>query len=652
MNIFDVESYNPGSELFPLRNELNNFVCRKSIEAFSSGDAQRDAVKTVEELESRKSFLRSKFIDAIGGLPPGDTPLNPKVTGVIECEDFHIEKVVFESRPKVFVTANLYMPYGITSPRGAVLFLCGHHKQAKHEPEYQIVCRHLVNEGLIVLALDPVGQGERLSFYETSIKDTTVEWGVQEHTYAGNQCLLLGDSIARYFLHDAMRGIDYLCSRPEVDAEKIGVTGNSGGGTQTSLVMVCDPRIAAAAPATFIMNRQSYLETEKSQDMEQIWPKVSKLGFDHEDILLMMAPKPVLVLAVKYDFFPIEGTRRTVGRAKRFWQVYDKENNLSICEDESHHMYTESLAKKAAQFFSIHLLSKDGNYAEKAVYPLAPSMLWCTKSGNVRGEIEGARFVYEENCQHLSEIESKQRLIEDDKRRKKAYEWLKDRVFSTREECELNPRIFEMHQFNALTLQVCIWRSQKSLHSNALLLRDYRFSGQELPVTVAIWEWGTKCIQPHIKWIRETCNSGRAVLVLDVSGEGALLPDTAVGDPPARYFFGSVYRLATDLIWLDDSLPAIRTYDVIRALDMIEAWPGLSNKDIGIYGYGSKALYGQLAAFLDTRISSLQVHDNIKSFAGLVRSRHYDDYDALSVNLPEVLKYFDIPDLKRWAEGD
>ena len=109
-----------------------------------------------------------------------------------------------------------------------------------------------------------------------------------------------------------MRGFDYLCTRPEVDPKKIGITGNSGGGTQSSMAMLWDRRYAAAAPATFIMTREEYLYVGGGQDSEQIWPGFTSNGYDHDDILFAMAPKPVLVLAVDYDFFPIEDRKSVV----------------------------------------------------------------------------------------------------------------------------------------------------------------------------------------------------------------------------------------------------------------------------------------------------------------------------------------------------
>ncbi|WJH33578.1 prolyl oligopeptidase family serine peptidase [Paenibacillus sp. CC-CFT747] len=300
MNLSQLENYFVD---YDVNDELKQHVYGRSIEAFARGDQARDAIVNRDQLEARRTHLRGKFMEAIGGIPACDTALNPRTTGRVQGEGFSIEKIMFESRPQTYVTANLYIPDSLDSPRGAVLFLCGHDREAKHSEEYQTVCRILVHSGLVVLAIDPIGQGERFSYYEADAGELTVADGIIEHEYAGMQCLPLGDGLARYFLHDAMRAIDYLTTRPEVDPARIGVTGNSGGGTQTSMLMLADPRLAAAAPGTFIMSRQSYLITGQAQDAEQVWFGMSAAGLDHEDILLAMAPRPVLVLAVTNDFF-------------------------------------------------------------------------------------------------------------------------------------------------------------------------------------------------------------------------------------------------------------------------------------------------------------------------------------------------------------
>jgi hypothetical protein len=638
--------------LYDVKDQLRRFVYDRSDEAFAAGDAARDAVQTKDQLEARKIYIREKLIEGIGGLPSSDTPLNAKVTDIVEGEGFRVEKVIYESRPNTYVTSNLYIPDGITAPRGAVLFVCGHHDQAKHQPEYQIVCRYLVKAGLVVLAIDPIGQGERFSYYESSIQESTVSPGTSEHDYAGSQCWPLGDGLARYFVHDAMRGIDYLCTRPEVDPDKIGITGNSGGGTQCSLVMICDPRVAAAAPATFIMNRQTYMHANQAQDAEQIWPGMTALGFDHEDILLSMVPKPVLVLAVKYDFFPIEGTRRTVERTRRFWEMYGKDNSFGLFEDASIHKYTRPMAKKAAEFFSWHLLGNMASPSDQEVEPITPSLLWCTKSGQVRGEMENSRAAFEENRDRVNELETIRTSTSENERKEKALIWLKEKVFASRKPCDLNPRYMPMSNIDEMMVENSIWWSQEGIFNHAYTFRNYLFLDKSIPLSIAVWDGGTTQLLSHLEWIRKTSSSGRAVMVLDVSGVGALIPHSFNKNNDPLDFYEVIHKLTDDLFWLNDSMAALRTYDVLRAIDMAEQMPHIDKNDIQIYAYGRQSLYAQMSSVLDKRIKGIQVVNGMGSITDWIRERHYNNYDIISVMLPGMLKYFDLPDLAQWVSQD
>jgi hypothetical protein len=650
MKIQELENYR--IRIYDVKDQLKRFIYDRSKAAFAEGDKERDAVQNIQELESRQTMIREKFIESIGGLPPSDTPLNAIVKGAIQANGYKIEKVIFESRPDVFVTANLYLPDGITSPRGAVIFLCGHHELAKHHPEYQTVCQYLVNAGLVVLAMDPVGQGERLSYYESSIQTTTVASCTTEHDYAGSQCWPLGDGLARYFVHDAMRAIDYLCTRQEVDPSKIGVTGNSGGGTQTSLVMMCDPRIAAAVPATFIMNRQTYMYAGGAQDAEQIWPGFSANGFDHEDILLSMVPRPVRVLSVTYDFFPLEGARTTVARTKRFWEMYGKGDCIDLVEDDSTHRYTKALAKAAAMFFSKHLLGTSFAPLEDMIQPIEPSLLWCTASGQIRGDIDTLKMVHEENLDRLAQIETLRHSVAEPARKQSAMSWLREKVFYSRKPCDLNPRHNILQgQLYELTFYNSLWWSQEGVFNYALIFRDFRFLGQKLPLTIAVWDGGTTQLQPHLHWIRETCRSGRAVMVLDVSGSGALLPHSLNNNDPLE-FYEIIHKLSCDLIWLNDSMAAMRTYDVIRSLDVAERLEDISSEDIHLYAYGHQGLYARIAAALDDRIAEVDVTNGMDSYRNWITARHYDPKGIMSLIIPGMLKHLDLPDLDRKAIQD
>jgi hypothetical protein len=653
MNTCDIGKYLESSALYNYRGMFREYVNGMSYAAYDAGDRDRDGIAGIRQFEERRESLRDVFIKAIGGLPPMDTPLNAVITGVVTGDGCRVEKVMFESRPRAYVTANLYMPNGITKPTGAVLFLCGHFEKAKHDEEYHTVCMHLAQAGLVVLAQDPIGQGERLSYYDSQLQETTVQWGVAEHCYAGHQCLMLGDSIARYFVHDAMRGIDYLCTRPEVDPQRIGVTGNSGGGTQTSLVMICDRRVAAAAPTTFIMSRRAFQETESAQDLEQVWPGMSKHGFDHEDILLSMAPNPVLVNAVTYDFFPIEGTRSMVERVRRFWAMYGREGNLELSEDLSDHHYTPTLAKASARFFARHLIGGETVNGEGSVVPLQTRQLWCTKSGQVRGDFPQARAVHEENIDRLSALQKRRGVLADKELKAMALSWLKEQVLSHREHCVLNPRFIEGCVFNGLHLQSCFWWTQKGLLNHGLMIRDVSFQGSDLPVTIAIWDGGTSSASSHMKWIYRQCRSGRAVMVLDVTADGVFTPQDngSNGSLRAGDLYGPLYKFGSDLLWLGDSIAALRTYDVLRTLDMVGQWPGTVSQGMKLYCEGMGSLYGRCTALLDRRATDLETDAGGEGLAEQASARHYDDSNAICGCIPGMLQYFDLTDLDKWREG-
>ena len=642
----------------PLRDtsdQLRDYVYRLSDRAFQKGDADRDAVVTAAQLKERQEYVRRSFLHAVGTMPSVKTPLHAKTTGRLFFDGYHVEKIIYESRPCHYVTTNLYIPENLKAPSAAVLFLCGHHTEGKHVDTYQIACQYLVSAGLIVLSQDPVGQGERWSYFDPALKLEIIKSSCPEHDYTGFQNLALGESIAGYFAYDAMRGLDYLETRPEVDPARIGVTGNSGGATQASMLMLCDDRVAAAAPATFIMSRSAYLHTGQAlQDCEQIWPGLTSQGVDHEDILLAMAPKPVLVLAVTDDFFPLESTEETVRRCRRFWELSKNGGNLELYVDDAKHNFTRKLANAAAVFFAKHLLGRDiERIDDQKVNPLPTKSLWCTRSGQVNGELPGARFVYDANQELLDEKLRLRGRRSAGERRRDADAFLREKVFTNRTPSPLClKRTMTTKNVLELLCDSYLWNTQKDMVNHGLLFRAVEYHKECLPVTVALWEGGTSSLQAHYECLRKACHSGRAVLVLDVSGSGAvsqrsLMPDTAPGD-----FCGVLYKLTYDLLWLDDSLAALRVYDLLRCLDMLGQNSGVSLRDTEIYTYGRCSVYADLACFLDARIKTVESRRPLTSYADFIRSRYYDPRDIAGIILPGLVDYTDLDEIRTWNRTD
>jgi hypothetical protein len=171
-----------------------------------------------------------------------------------------------------------------------------------------------------------------------------------------------------------------------------------------------------------------------------------------------------------------------------------------------------------------------------------------------------------------------------------------------------------------------------------------------LPITIAIWDGGTTSIHEHLPWLQETLESGRTVLVLDVSGAGNITP-LASNPRPLHDYKGFVKKLGEDLIGLGDSLAALRAYDVTRAVDACAQGPEIDDKDVELLGHGRHSIYALLAGAVESRINSLRADGGWEGFAQFVSTREYQYNDITSVVIPGVLRHFDLPDLRRWVNN-
>ena len=253
--------------------------------------------------------------DIIGPFPE-KTPLNAKITGTVKKDSYKVENIIYESLPGFYVTSSLFIPDKRQKHAPAILFCSGHSHGVYRLESYQLPLLNLVKKGFIVLAIDPVSQGERLQYFDPEKGASIIGSSTKEHSYPAVQVFLTGKSIARYFTWDGIRGIDYLVSRKEVDPQRIGVHGLSGGGTQTAYISALDDRVVASAPACYITSWRRLLESIGVQDGEQNLYNGIVNGIDHADYIEVRAPKPTLIMANTGDFFSIQGSRETYDELK------------------------------------------------------------------------------------------------------------------------------------------------------------------------------------------------------------------------------------------------------------------------------------------------------------------------------------------------
>ena len=209
-------------------NLLDLHLYRQACNYLDMREAEIECLKTKSDWQKRQYYVKKLFMEIVGPFHER-TPLNPQITGIIKKNDYTIEKIIFESMPNYHVTGCLFIPDDIIEKRPAILFVSGHSRMAFRRDAYQQVIHNLVKKGFIVFAIDPMGQGERMQYTDEEKKKNGLygKSPTHEHSYANNQCLLSGSSVARYWIWDGMRAIDYLISRKEVDADRIGVTGLS-----------------------------------------------------------------------------------------------------------------------------------------------------------------------------------------------------------------------------------------------------------------------------------------------------------------------------------------------------------------------------------------------------------------------------------------
>jgi hypothetical protein len=338
-----------------------------------------NGLKTRAGAENRQKHIRETLLRLMGGIPEYKGKLRSAVTGTLKQPGYRIEKLWFESAPGYPVTANLYVPDKPGRHPG-ILYSMGHWDLAK-AVAYSIA-GNLALKGFVVLVYDPVGQGERLQAFEPRIGASLRGGATAQHMQDGARVILNGTALIRWFIMDSRAALDYLISRPEVDATRLGASGCSGGGTQTAFFAAVEPRLRAAAPACYITSFHE-LFTGSVGDSEQSAPGFIAAGLDQADLIASFAPRPYLVINTEEDFFPIAGSRRAVADARKVYELFDASSQLEHSIGPGGHGTPLVTREALYAFFLKHLGDPAASSKEHDIAPLAPVDLRVTATGQV-----------------------------------------------------------------------------------------------------------------------------------------------------------------------------------------------------------------------------------------------------------------------------
>jgi dienelactone hydrolase len=336
------------------------------IHRYLAGEVKRlsdhflDGAKTRTQWEAKRPRLKEEFLDMLGLWPvPPRTDLRPTVTGTLDRGGVTIEKLHFQSRPGLYVTGNLYRPKSVSAKLPAILYVCGHSNKGRdgNKTAYQDHGLWFANNGYVCLMVDTLQLGEVAGKHHGTYNLGRFWWLNRGYTPAGVECW------------NGIRAIDYLQSRPEVDPDRIGVTGISGGGATTVWVAAADDRVKVAVPVSGMSDLESYVSHNVINGHCDCMFFVNTYQWEWTTALALFAPKPLLFANSDHDtIFPMDGNRRVIARLRKCYAMLGAADKVDEYVSKGGHAYRPDLRVAVYRFINTHLKGDTGP-VEDADFP-------------------------------------------------------------------------------------------------------------------------------------------------------------------------------------------------------------------------------------------------------------------------------------------
>jgi cephalosporin-C deacetylase-like acetyl esterase len=679
-----VRKENPNSPANIGRTQLTNYLDDIAAKETAARRATIAAITTRTQAEARQREVRKKILTLIGGLPE-KTPLNAKSLGTTQAEGFRIEKILYESQPNFPVTALLYLPDAKPGANPntqqklpAIVVAPGHGFTGK-ATDY-IFASTFARNGFAVLSYDPIGQGERLQYPDPDHPgQTLLKASTGEHGEAGLQPTLIGDALARTFAWDGIRAVDYLQSRPEIDPDRIGAFGCSGGGTMTALLGALDPRVHAIAVACYLTSFDTLLPTLGPQDAEQSTPNFIASGLDFPDWVELAAPRPYAIISTAQDMFPYAGALATATESRRFYALFDPASagtptgnpppgiptGPTLNPDTSNsipataalqwitgigrHGNLGPIAGQIVSFFLTHLAHSDaqpivppppalGTSPSALPSTLPKDALQVTPTGQVSTSYPGVETVQTFTLKRAQRtVRNELRVISlEEKVREVTHATIKpgDSAPVNTESPPLeSPPEGDVHVRHRFTLATA-----PGINIQA---EFYRPADGKHPVLIVLKDSLAPSLEPsrveEIKRFHALADAGTAVLVI------APRPSPPGNEETKASILGPFYLTELRAELVGKTLLGLRVDDVIAAVNFTSGGTTVDPNQITAQASGHLGLVLLHAAVLDPRLKHITIDHTLESYASLLHAPM--PIDAPEDILPGVLLHYDIPDL-------
>jgi len=644
LNVFQqwIKWNNPGSLVL-------NHLDKQAEEYYKIRDNEIARLKTKNDWIKRQQVVKNKLNELIGTFPRKEA-LNPEITGITQKEGYRIEKIIYEPVPGFYETGCLYIPDKINGKAPAILNVFGHDQASFREEYYQVIITNLVKKGMIVFAIDPLGQGEHVQYYDPKINFSAIGYSVIEHSYMGNVCFISGSSSAKYFIWDGIRAIDYLLTRKEVDPENIGVTGFSGGGTVSAYLGAYDDRVEVAVPCSWPLTFRTQLETKGIQDAENTLIHGLTKGITFEDLIEVRSPKPTLMaFTTRDENMAFKGARDALREAKKTYAAFGKESNLQLVEDDAKHSMTPKIRLAIYAFFQKHF-NMPGNPAEEKTDLPAVEELTVTPTGQIATS-KGGKMIFD-----LNKTESEKLINNIEQSRKNIVNHLNKVKIKAKEISgyvspgldKEEPFINGRYQRDGYTVQLDAIAGESDEYAIPILLFKPDDNLVKHSAILYLHSKGKVNDAEPGGEIEKLVKKGYIVAAADVLGVGETTNTAARG-------FTDGYTA----LLIGRSMVGIRAGDIVRVANYLKSQSDVDPQKIGAIAFDEMCLSLIQAAAFDSSIKNIILIRSLISYQSIVMNRFYkigitkrpvsDHWHPVEVDftwgIASVLTAYDLPDL-------
>lgn len=624
----------PGTRFRQYSKCLPDYLSTLARDATARREAALAELSSAAQIHARQAHVRQLLWELIGG-PVERTPLNARTTGEFKRAGYRVQKLVYESQPHLLVAANLYVPEG-QGPFPAVLFQSGHYWEGKAYPSYQLCCQGLAQLGFVVLAFDPMGQGERINYLDGSGTHSRLQSCDAEHTVPGKQMILFGDSCTRFQFWDAIRSLDYLLSLPFVDGHRVATVGHSGGGTLSMLLAAADERLSAAAVCMGNIENiigSPFRSPGATDDAEQDFVYSGPAGFDRWDLFYPFAPKPMLIWPSDRDFYATYSPDYVANawsehqKLRAVYRKLDHADHLGWADTPLPHALAYDSRMLIYNWFNRWLRNETKPLADEPAVRAEPvSTLWATADGSVVRSLHSATpHTLIKSRGGLRSPAPLAALLKVDKPMQASSAAVIGAVKSR----DIEVQVLEVPSDPRVWLPAFLLIGNKTPASKPVLLVLDETAHERL--------W----FAPEVDQVLRADTP--VICTAEVRGVGALTPEFSPGAAEYESWHQQEENYAWGSLALGKPLVSQRVIDVLAVVGALQRDPATSSREIYIAAQGKLTVPALFAAALEPAIKGLYLAGGLASFQSLIEAETPNCPFANYV--PGLLNHIDLPQI-------